>query len=53
MDPSHISEQLKKVPYDQRWELLIPTIGKLYLDEEMKLSDVKITIETQYGFKAL
>ena len=43
---------LLNVPFDQKWELLKPTIEHLYIHENLKLSDVIKTIKNQHGFDA-
>ena len=43
---------LLNVPFDQKWELLRPTIERLYIHENRKLSDVMKTIKDQHGFDA-
>ena len=43
---------LHGVPFDQQWELLKPTIERLYIHENRKLPDVIKSIRDQYGFNA-
>lgn len=40
------------VPFDQKWEILKPTIERLYVHEEYKLSDIMQIMSDQYGFVA-
>jgi hypothetical protein len=44
---------LAKVPYQARWELLKPTIKRLYIDEGRRVADVAEIIKRDYGFGAL
>jgi hypothetical protein len=56
MDTNSIAElraSLAKVPYQARWELLKPTIKRLYIDEGRHVTDVADTIKRDYGFSAL
>lgn len=43
-------QELYKVPYDQRWELLKPVLERLYLDEKLKLLEIIRLIKFNYGF---
>lgn len=43
---------LHGVPFDQKWELLKPTIERLYLHEKRELPDVIGTIRDETGFDA-
>ena len=47
-----LSGSLLGVPFDQKWELLKPTIERLYIHEDWKLSDVVKGINDHYGFNA-
>lgn len=40
------------VPFDKKWGLLKPTIERLYVHNDLKLSDVITTIRDQHGFDA-
>ena len=40
------------VPFDQKWEILKPTIERLYVHEEYKLSDLIQIMNDQHGFVA-
>ena len=40
------------VPFDQKWEILKPTIERLYVHEERKLPELMQLIKNQYGFVA-
>jgi hypothetical protein len=56
MDANSVAElraSLAKVPYQARWELLKPTIKRLYIDEGRRLADVADIIKKEYGFVAL
>ena len=50
--PQDLSRSLLGVPFDQKWELLKPTIERLYIHENWKLSDVVKAIKDQHGFGA-
>ena len=41
------------VPFAQKWELLKPTIERLYIHENRSLSDVIKAIKDQHGFDAV
>ena len=43
---------LHGVPFDQKWELLKPTVERLYVHENRKLSDVIKSIRDHCGFDA-
>ena len=43
---------LHGVPFDQKWELLKPTIQRLYIHENQELPDVMRTIKDEHGFDA-
>ena len=43
---------LHGVPFDQKWELLKPTIERLYIHENQTLPDVIKSLRDQYGFDA-
>ena len=49
----HPPFSLVGVPFDQQWELLKPTIERLYVRENRKLSEVISIIRDQYGFDAM
>jgi hypothetical protein len=56
MDANSVTElraSLVKVPYQARWELLKPTIKRLYIDEGRHVTDVADIIKRDYGFSAL
>lgn len=40
------------VPFDQKWELLKPTIERLYIHEKRGLPDVIENIRDETGFDA-
>ena len=40
------------VPFDKKWEILKPTIERLYVHEEYKLPDIMQIMSDQYGFVA-
>lgn len=40
------------VPYEQRWELLKPSIIKIYLEEKVTLPRLAERMANDYGFKA-
>lgn len=44
---------LPNVPINEKWELLRPTIERLYIDEKLKLPKVIDAVKAQYGFDAL
>ena len=48
-----LSQSLSSVPYDQRWEILKPTIEELYIHENRQLADVVTIIKTHHGFAAV
>ncbi len=50
--PQALSPSLLDVPFDQKWEPLKPTIERLYIYENRKLSEVIKTIKDLYGFDA-
>ena len=41
------------VPINEKWELLRPTIERLYIDQNLKLSEVINAVKSQYGFDAV
>lgn len=43
---------LHGVPFDQKWELLKPTIERLYIHEKRALPDVIESIRVETGFDA-
>ena len=43
---------LQGVPFDQKWELLKPTIERLYLQDGLKLPEVITSIRDRHGFDA-
>ncbi|KAA6410811.1 MAG: hypothetical protein FRX48_05121 [Lasallia pustulata] len=43
---------LPNVPINEKWELLRPTIERLYIDEKLKLPKVIDAVKAQYGFDA-
>lgn len=47
-----LSASLRTVPFDHRWDLLKPTIERLYINENWKLPDVIRTIKDEHGFDA-
>lgn len=46
------SLSLHGVPFDQKWELLKPTIERLYIREDQKLHNVIEAIKHLHGFDA-
>lgn len=50
--PQGPPNRLPDVPFYEKWELLKPTIERLYIDESRKLSDVISAVKAQYGFDA-
>lgn len=55
MEPSRDQDtavSLVGVPFDQQWDLLKPIIERLYIHEQLKLSEVIVTIKERYGFDA-
>ena len=48
----NLSDSLLGVPFEQKWELLKPTIECLYVHENWKLSDVVKSIKEQCSFDA-
>ena len=40
------------VPFHQKWELLKPTIERLYVRDNLELSEVINDIRVQHGFDA-
>jgi hypothetical protein len=56
MDPNSVlglRASLSEVSYQARWELLKPTIKRLYIDEGRRLTEVAEMIKRDYGFSAL
>ena len=43
---------LDGVPYSEKWELLKPTIERLYIQEKQKLPDI-VKAFKDYGFDAV
>ena len=52
LGPQRLLPSLHGVPFDQKWELLKPTIERLYIREDMKLPDVIEAIRDEHGFDA-
>jgi hypothetical protein len=49
----HISiEQLRAVPFSQRWEILKPALNDLYLEQNVKLPEIMEMMKAQFGFDA-
>jgi len=53
----HLSAQdppvsLLGVPFNQKWNLLKPTIERLYVHVDLKLSEVISTVRDRHGFDA-
>lgn len=48
-----LSQSLANVAYDQRWEILKPTIERMYVHEGSKLKDIIAAIKDEYGFNAV
>ncbi|KAI1385355.1 uncharacterized protein F4822DRAFT_342116 [Hypoxylon trugodes] len=46
------SEKFLDVPYDQRWELLKPTIVRIYMEENNKIARVAERMKGEYSFDA-
>lgn len=42
-----------KVPFNKRWEIHKPTIKRLYVEENMKLSELVVKMKTSYMFDAV
>ena len=40
------------VPFDKKWEILKPTIERLYVHEECKLPELMQRMKDQHGFVA-
>ena len=51
-NPDDIKAQLAKTKYDQKWEVLKPVVRKLWMEEDRKLSELMMDIQTSYGFTA-
>ena len=41
------------IPFEKKWDVLKPTIKRLYIDESRGLADVMDIIGTEFGFVAL
>ena len=52
LDSQSLRASLHGVPFDQKWELLKPTIERLYIHENHKLPDVIKGIRDECGFDA-
>ena len=52
LDSQSLRTSLHGVPFDRKWELLKPTIERLYIHENHKLSDVIEAIRDECGFDA-
>ena len=52
LDTQDQAISLAGVPFDQQWDILKPTIERLYVDEDLKLPDVIGIIRDQHGFNA-
>ncbi len=50
--PPDSPPSLHGVPFDQKWELLKPTIERLYINENRSLPDVISAIRDNYEFDA-
>ena len=44
---------LSNAPYEQKWNLLKPTIERMYVYEGKRLRDIVTAIKDQYGFSAV
>ena len=40
------------VPFERKWNLIKPTIEHLYINENLKLSNIIEIMKDQYGFDA-
>ena len=49
IDPLSIAS----IPYDQKWDILKPTIERLYVRENRKLKDIVAAIKHDCGFQAV
>lgn len=49
----HIVQSLLGIPFAEKWEVLKPTIQRLYVDENWKLSKVSEVLKSLYRFDAL
>jgi len=38
------------LPFDKKWDVLKPVIKQLYIDDDLKLSEVIHIIQTEYDF---
>ena len=47
-----LSQSLADVTYDQKWEILKPTIERMYVHEGWKLKDIIAAMKDEYGFNA-
>jgi hypothetical protein len=45
-------EQLRSVPFSQRWGILKPVLQDLYLHQDKKLTEVVQSMRAEYGFMA-
>jgi hypothetical protein len=55
MEPSNNTpsrEELYKVPFPERWELLKPVLKRLYFDEKRKLPEIISLMKSTYNFDA-
>ena len=48
-----LSQSLAKATYDQKWDLLKPTVKRMYVDEGRKLKDIIEIIKEEFGFNAV
>lgn len=47
-----LAESYLDVPYDQRWELLKPTIVNIYLEERVTIAQLAKRMADDFSFKA-
>jgi hypothetical protein len=45
-------EELYKVRFAERWQLLKPMLERLYFDENLKLPDIISLMKSRYNFDA-
>ena len=48
-----VQEPPKKIPFDQKWELLKPEIEQLYINENVSLPNMIRIMKEKYGFDAV
>jgi hypothetical protein len=55
MEPSNTTpsrEELYKVRFAERWELLKPVLERLYFDEKLKLPEIISLMKSTYNFQS-